>query len=154
MRKSLNTIISFILMGGSLSINKINFEDVQSVLNTGDTIIISTLPLERQDCLLSGTLTASEEVTVLNKYLSLGNQNGLRIVIYGENSCDDTLLEKCNQLIKLGFSDINVYVGGLFEWLLLQDIYGTDVFPTTSLERDLLKFKGRKKMSVKMLTSL
>lgn len=141
-------------MGGSLSINKINFEDVQSVLNTGDTIIISTLPLERQDCLLSGTLTASEEVTVLNKYLSLGNQNGLRIVIYGENSCDDTLLEKCNQLIKLGFSDINVYVGGLFEWLLLQDIYGTDVFPTTSLERDLLKFKGRKKMSVKMLTSL
>jgi hypothetical protein len=54
----------------------------------------------------------------------------------------------------LGFSDINVYVGGLFEWLLLQDIYGTDEFPTTRIEKDLLKFKGRKKMSLKMLTSL
>jgi|TARA_Y100000389_G_scaffold86479_1_gene83157 hypothetical protein len=141
-------------MGGSLSLNKINFEDVQCALNSGDATIISTLPVERQECLLSGTLSASEEVYVLNKSLSLGNQNGLRIVIYGENSCDDTLLEKCNQLIKLGFSDINVYVGGLFEWLLLQDIYGTDEFPTTRIEKDLLKFKGRKKMSLKMLTSL
>ena len=28
-------------------------------------------------------------------------------------------------------------------WLLLQDIYGYDNFPTTSQERDILKFKGK-----------
>ena len=38
---------------------------------------------------------------------------------------------------------INVYVypGGLFEWLLLQDIYGEDNFPTTLKELDILKYK-------------
>ena len=29
----------------------------------------------------------------------------------------------------------------MFEWMLLQDIYGTDDFPTTINELDILKFK-------------
>jgi len=36
-----------------------------------------------------------------------------------------------------------VYPGGLFEWLLLQDIYGEDNFPTTKKEMDILRFKGK-----------
>jgi hypothetical protein len=32
-------------------------------------------------------------------------------------------------------------MGGLFEWLMLQDIYGKELFPTTKKELDLLKFK-------------
>jgi hypothetical protein len=35
-----------------------------------------------------------------------------------------------------------VYTGGLFEWLLLQDIYGKDEFPTTSDELDILKYRS------------
>jgi len=31
----------------------------------------------------------------------------------------------------------------LFEWLLLQDIYGQDDFSTTKNELDHLKFKGK-----------
>ena len=110
-------------MGSSLSLNKINFEDVQTIMQNCDGIIISTLPVERHQCLLSGTLSAAEEVTVLNQSLTRGTQSGIRIVIYGENSCDDTMLVKYSQLVKLGFNDVHIYVGGLFEWLLLQDIY-------------------------------
>jgi hypothetical protein len=36
---------------------------------------------------------------------------------------------------------VKVYFGGMFEWLLLQDVYGSDSFPTTSKEIDILKFK-------------
>jgi len=138
-------------MGGSISLNKINFEDMKSMVSNGNDIIISTLPVQRQDCLLCGTLSASREVAVLNETLTQGNPSGIRVVIYGENSSDDTVVPKCEQLIKLGFADIYIYVGGLFEWLLLQDIYGFELFPTTSIESDLLKFKGRRKMSVKLL---
>ena len=32
----------------------------------------------------------------------------------------------------------------MFEWLLLQDIYGNDNFPTTSKDLDILKYKPKK----------
>ena len=59
-----------------------------------------------------------------------------------ENSSDDTLIKKYYQLRKLGIKNIYVYVGGLFEWLLLQDIYGEDIFPTSSTHIDILKYSG------------
>ena len=64
-------------------------------------------------------------------------------MIYGENSIDSKVIEKYNQLYKLGFVNLFVYIGGLFEWLLLQDIYGDDEFPTTSKIVDILKYKGK-----------
>jgi len=36
---------------------------------------------------------------------------------------------------------VHIYPGGIFEWLLLQDIYGDDMFKTTSKELDILKYK-------------
>jgi len=39
-------------------------------------------------------------------------------------------------------ANLYVYIGGLFEWLLLQDIYGDEEFPTTSKIIDILKYKG------------
>ena len=39
-------------------------------------------------------------------------------------------MKKYDQLIGLGFVNVFIYPGGLFEWLLLQDIYGYDNFPT------------------------
>ena len=67
------------------------------------------------------------------------------------NSSDETCAKKCEQLLKLGFYHIYIYGGGLFEWLLLQDIYGAELFPTTALKVDFLKYKGRQKFNVKML---
>jgi hypothetical protein len=40
-----------------------------------------------------------------------------------------------------GFPEVYVYSGGLFEWMLLQDIYGQDEFPTTKKVLDILKWK-------------
>jgi hypothetical protein len=41
----------------------------------------------------------------------------------------------------MGFINVYLYPGGLFEWLLLQDIYGDDYFPTTIKEFDIFKYK-------------
>jgi hypothetical protein len=76
------------------------------------------------------------------------SRTNARIVIYGMNSSDESIVAKYNQLNKLGFTNIYVYVGGLFEWLLLQDIYGDDMFKTTKKELDILKFKGKSKLNL------
>ena len=39
----------------------------------------------------------------------------------------------------------------MFEWLLLADIYGTDLFPTTKRELDILKFKPSKGLNIQLL---
>ena len=41
----------------------------------------------------------------------------------------------------LGFQNVYLYMGGMFEWLLLQDIYGIDEFPTTNKFLDILYYK-------------
>ena len=51
----------------------------------------------------------------------------------------------------LGFQNIYLYVGGLFEWLMLQDIYGDKEFPTTSKQLDFLKYKPVKKLNIPLL---
>ena len=43
--------------------------------------------------------------------------------------------------MKLGFVNVYIYIGGLFEWLCLQDIYSKEEFPTNIYERDILKYK-------------
>ena len=136
-------------MGNEQSCNKINFEDVQEVMLNNDAIMISTLPSHRQECLIRGTKNTHDEVRTLN--LTLENNINSLIVIYGESSCDNSVYTKYKQLLNLGFNNIYIYLGGLFEWLLLQDIYGCELFPTTCDELDLLKYKGKKLWGVKML---
>ena len=75
----------------------------------------------------------------------------MRIIIYGMNSCDISTIKKYDQLIGIGFYNVYIYQGGLFEWLILQDIYGKELFPTTSSESDFLKYKGSSHFNIKML---
>ncbi len=132
-------------MGANQSINKINFESVQNIINNnitcGQFIIINTLDINSQHCLIKNTLSPEEEINALNNYLK--NNKSINILIYGENCCDTKVIDKFNQLYKLGFTNLYIYIGGLFEWLLLQDIYGDDEFPTTSKIIDILKYKGK-----------
>ena len=128
-------------MGNTYSIRKINFEDMQKFMKDTGCISINTLPMDRQRCLITGTIDANKEANTINHLIKTDLER--KIVIYGENACDEGLVNKYNQLLKLGFSNVHIYAGGMFEWLLLQDIYGDDFFPTTKKCSDILSFKGK-----------
>lgn len=138
-------------MGNTQPIQKINFEDVQYVLKNNDIyILINTLNTSEQDCLILNTLRYEKEEEIINKFLKTGNKN-VKIVVYGKNCNDEQIYKKFNQLSSLGFYNTYIYLGGLFEWLLLQDIYGDKEFPTTSKQIDILKYKPHKMIGVKMI---
>lgn len=130
-------------MGNNNSINRVNFERVQNIMNDNDYIIINTLSSNKQEILIDKTLNINEEEKILNELLKKNKTK--KIMIYGENSCDESLVKKYNQLYKLGFTNIYVYIGGLFEWLLLNEIYGNDEFPIINNNHeiiiDILKYK-------------
>lgn len=125
-------------MGNTNSVNKISFKQMQTIIQNKDYIIINTLSPDLQNCLIINTLNANQEVSIINNLIKTNKER--IIIIYGKNCIDESLIKKYTQLINLGFKNINVYVGGLFEWLMLQDIYGSDLFPTTSIEKDFLKY--------------
>jgi ankyrin repeat protein len=138
-------------MGNAASMNKINFEDIQYLLNQKDSfLIINTLSENEQNCLLPNTISPEKEISIINNLLRNGNKN-IKIIVYGKNCNDDKIYKKYNQLQSLGFYNVYVYIGGLFEWLMLQDIYGEKEFPTSKKELDILKFKPPKKLDVHLL---
>ena len=129
-------------MGSYQSLSKINYEDVINLLNTNspnNVILLNTLNDKNQHCLIINTLHYTDEETILNKYIN--DNKSILVVIYGMNYSDDTIYIKYNQLLKLGFTNVYIYPGGMFEWLLLQDIYGDEMFKTTSKELDILIYK-------------
>ena len=132
-------------MGLNQSIYKLNFEGMQNIIKNNTTkgkfLIINTLHENKQNCLIKNTLSPAAEVEEITRYLKENKK--INIVIYGENCVDNKVIEKYNQLYKLGFTNLYVYIGGLFEWLLLQDIYSDDEFPTTCKILDILKYKGK-----------
>jgi len=124
---------------------KVGFEDVQNAIKyKQEYIVINTLPIMEQECLIQNTTAYHVEEQVIN---SLMNQYSALIstivIVYGRNGTDETALTKCKQLSQLGFKHVYIYPGGLFEWLLLQDIYGFDEFPTTKKVLDILLFKPK-----------
>ena len=127
-------------------IEKVNFETVQFAITTqsDDFYIISTLSIHEQECLIRGTLTAEKEESVLNGMLHNLNIPDKKIIVYGKNSQDETPYRKASQLKELGLKCVYIYTGGMFEWLLLQDVYGDKEFPTTKLLLDILKYKSWK----------
>lgn len=115
-----------------------NFEKIQYHIKN-KSILINTLESNNQSCLISGTISIEEEIKLLNFYLKT-NKNML-IIIYGKNNSDLSVLQKHKQLLSLGFTNIALYLGGLFEWLLLQDVFGQEHFPTTTKTIELLNYK-------------
>jgi hypothetical protein len=103
-----------------------------------------------QNCLISYTISADQEERIINEYMKIGKKN-IKIIIYGKNTNDEQIYKKYNQLQNLGFYNLYIYLGGLFEWLLLQDIYGKNEFPTTTIEMDLLKYKPSRRLNVHLL---
>jgi hypothetical protein len=131
---------------GNQIIHRINFEDIQFAQNNG-TLIISTLPDHEQGVLIARTVPSTLEIAAVERAL----KQKQKIIVYGRHSNDDTIYKKYEQLKKLN-ADVCIYTGGLFEWLLLQDIYGKEGFPTTSKTLDLLKYKPPTVLNTKYLT--
>jgi hypothetical protein len=152
-------------MGSNNSKTKINYEDVQNACkhsfknynannennqnkNSKTYAIINTLDINFQTCLIQNTIPICDEEHNINSILKDKHSNLVTIIIYGLNSNDESVYLKYEQLVKLGIKHVFIYTGGMFEWLLLQDIYGRDLFPTTSRELDILKYKPRKILDV------
>lgn len=130
---------------------KTNFEDVQYILSHPEGhILINTLSDSEQECLILQTMNIHNEETIINNCIRNGRKD-IKIIIYGKNANDEKPIHKYNQLSSLGFYNVYIYVGGLFEWLMLQDIYGETEFPTTSKEMDILKYKPNKVLNVALL---
>jgi len=121
----------------------------KAVKNNEIYIIINTLDSFNQKCLIKNTIKVEEEEIIINNLLKKAKDK--IIIIYGKNCNDDKVYKKYEQLIGLGFTNLYVYVGGMFEWLLLQDIYGKELFPTTSEELDILKYKSHRIFDVQYL---
>jgi len=133
------------------SSQKINFEDVQyAIKNHENYLLINTLNENMQNCLIINTVPAENEVAIMNKLLSNGNKN-VNIIVYGMNANDEKIYEKQTQLYSLGFLNVYIYTGGMFEWLLLQDIYGVSEFQTTTKQLDILKYKPAKCFGIGLL---
>ena len=123
---------------------KVGFDDVKHAIQNPNNCIINTLPANNQECLIKHTISIDIEEKMINDLLQTYSLKNKRFVIYGKNATDNTVDRKYKQLITLGFTDIYIYSGGLFEWMLLQDIYGMDEFPTTKTVIDILRFKPMK----------
>jgi hypothetical protein len=117
--------------------------------NMNNYIIINTLDTSMQQCLILNTIKIENEEALINSIIKKSKNKN--IIIYGRNCNDEKVYKKYEQLISLGFTNVYIYVGGMFEWLLLQDIYGSDLFPTTSSEIDILKYKSNRIFDVQYI---
>tara|TARA_Y200000002_G_C22390101_1_gene541131 strand:- start:190 stop:612 length:423 start_codon:yes stop_codon:yes gene_type:complete len=110
--------------------NKVNFENIQEYIKTNNSniILLNTITKDKQKYNILNTIEIENEETIINNLIKNDNRTKI-IYIYGENCNDTTIINKYIQLKKLGFNNVYVYLGGLFEWLLLQDIYGNESFP-------------------------
>jgi hypothetical protein len=121
-----------------------------------EPILITTIPISfingnekmGQFPLIEGTLAPEREEAYINELLETLDAQTLSelvIIIYGLNSMDKTVMEKAKQMMSLGFSSVCIYPGGMFEWCLLQDVYGKKEF---SIEgggvTEPLIFKGKR----------
>ena len=125
-------------------IQRIGFEDVLIAIKSGNTnfrgCLINTMDTGSQTTLIPLTIPVMNEEAKINEWIDK-REFDINIIIYGRNATDDTTEKKYKQLKSLGFSNVFIYSGGIFEWCLLQDIYGLKQFPTTAPVGDLLRFK-------------
>jgi hypothetical protein len=121
-------------------IKNIGFEDMKYAIKA-KKLIINTMNISEQECLIYGTLSYDKEEEMMNHLIENGDKNDI-IIIYGKHSSDESPQKKYNQLMKYGFKQVYIYNGGLFEWLLLQDIYSSQEFPTTSICKDILMLRA------------
>jgi len=109
-------------MGQSSSYPRCSFQELQQ--KKGEYVLINTLPLSKQHYLIHGTIPGLQESERMNEYIYKNKR--IEIIIYGLDYQDLSVYKKFAQLKSLGFVNVFIYMGGLFEWALLQEVYGTN----------------------------
>jgi hypothetical protein len=106
------------------------FKELQNKLENkkSEFILLNTLPIQEQNYLIKGTINATLENDFINGLVK--KDKNKEIIIYGRDHHDMKVIEKYNKLKKIGFTNVYIYFGGLFEWSLLQEIYGQSNFQT------------------------
>ena len=132
---------------GNQHTKKVSFQDIQYAQTNERILIINTLPENEQSILIYKTIQITNEITEVENAIKHKNN----IIIYGKNSNDETIYLKYTQITKLG-GNVYLYIGGLFEWMLLQDIYGKELFKTTCSIIDILKFKPNNILNTNYIT--
>lgn len=127
--------------------DKVGFEDVKKAISNHSYSLINTMDAGLQDCLIQNTIPIHQEENIINNWMRRNDFSSRILIIYGKNASDNSVFDKYTQLKQIGFSNTYIYSGGLFEWLLLQDIYGSANFPTTKQNVDLLKYREPKILS-------
>ena len=126
------------------------------------TILITTIPSEYvppyavlgwkegdELPLIRGTLDADEEEELINGLLSKGEPlDDIVVIVYGRNGMDESVMKKVKDLRSFGFENVYGYLGGMFEWCLLSDIYGDKEFPIVGGGKkvDPLFYKGERSL--------
>lgn len=112
------------------SVSRIGFDDILIALKDRTKyIFISTMPLELQNALIPNTIPCIDEAMTINRIIDEFSATKYIFIVYGKNACDDTSSKKYQQLRNLGFSNVHVFPGGMFEYILLNDMYGEKLFP-------------------------
>ncbi len=125
------------------SIDFANYSTIQNAIRSGKTII-HIMNVSDETILIKGTLPANKEVEQINNWI-LNNAFENEIYIYGYSNADfNKLLQRQKQLLGLGFKHVYIYFGGMFEWLLLRDVFGETEFQldgvVTGAVVDILKY--------------
>lgn len=112
-------------MGINISVEKVSACDIKYIheKHIDDYIIITTIDNTDNIPLIKGTISPQEEETIINKMIINKHKRIKGIIIYGKNSQDASVIKKYKQLIQYNIGEIYIYIGGLFEWLLLHNTY-------------------------------
>jgi len=106
-------------------INYVGYDKIRDFIKVckfrKDMLLITTLPFD--GLCIQGTVDSIEkEEQLINNALESGKTGEMILFIYGK---------KAQQFIDLGFRNVYVYLGGIFEWVLLADLYGIEDFSVT-----------------------
>jgi len=115
-------------------INYVGYDKIRDFIKVckfrKDMLLITTLPFD--GLCIQGTVDSIEkEEQLINNALESGKTGEMILFIYGKDCSDISPVKKAQQFIDLGFRNVYVYLGGIFEWVLLADLYGIEDFSVT-----------------------
>lgn len=93
--------------------------------------LITVMERDESDKVIKGTIPFKEEEITMNSIIKQNKMDTVTVIVYGKDACDERIYKKAKQMMELGFKRVRIYIGGMFEWNLLVELYGDENFPTS-----------------------